>query len=139
MPPSTPSFDLSFGTFRHRPRKRCRSPPPPPGKKNSPATPGSCPSVTGLSSWLPDLIGSMGIDPKLLASRTDASPIEFHSAEPSHLARFVQALLENLTSSDFMLAFPSHPILCTIPHHKQLWWTSSKQPLIERISGYSPV
>jgi hypothetical protein len=93
----------------------------------------------GSKSWLPTLIRSIGIDPKTLASRSDASPIEFHISEQSHLPRFVQTLLENLTSSDFMLAFPSHPTLCTIHHHKQLWWTSSDEPLIERISGYSPI
>jgi hypothetical protein len=92
----------------------------------------------GSKSWLPALLEGIGIDPRLLASRSDASPIEFPAAKHDDLVRFVQTLLENLTSSDFMLAFPSHPVLCTIHHHKQLWWTSSNKGLIERISGYSP-
>jgi hypothetical protein len=91
----------------------------------------------GGKNWLPTLIKSIGLDPALLASRSDASPIEFHPSDQSLLPNFLQSLLENLTSSDFMLAFPSHPILCTIHHHKQLWWTSSDKPLIERISGHT--
>ena len=93
----------------------------------------------GSKNWLPNLIQAIGIDPQRLASRSDASPIEFQAPDHPDLLNFVQTLLENLTSSDFMLAFPTHPILCTIHHHKQLWWTGSDGPLIERISGYSPV
>ena len=90
----------------------------------------------GSKSWLPNLLQSMAIDSNKLSSRSDASPIEFHSSDSSNLLRGLQVLLENLTSSDFMLAFPSYPILCTIHHHKQLWWTSSEKALIERISGH---
>jgi hypothetical protein len=92
----------------------------------------------GSKNWLPDLIQSVGIDPRILAPRSDASPIEFQPTDQPHLIRFVQTPLKNLTSSDFMLAFPSHSILCTIHHHKQLWWTSSDKALIERISGHTP-
>ena len=91
----------------------------------------------GSKGWLPTLIQSLDIEPQVLAPRSDASPLEFHPSEHGQLLRFVQTLLENLTSSDFMLAFPSHRILCTIHHHQQLWWTSSDKALIERISGYS--
>jgi hypothetical protein len=92
----------------------------------------------GSKSWLPALIKSVGIDPQVLAPRSDASPLEFQPSDQLHLLRSLQTLLENLTSSDFMLAFPSHAVLCTIHHHRQLWWTSSDKALIERISGYSP-
>jgi len=91
----------------------------------------------GGKNWLPTLIKSIGIDPTVLASRSDASPLEFQPPDQPHLLRFVQTLLENLASSDFMLAFPSHPALCTIHHHKQLWWTSPDKRLIERISGHA--
>jgi len=93
----------------------------------------------GSRNWLPKLIGTAGLnlDPQALAGRTDASPIEFSSAEQTELQTFIQTLLENLVSSDFMLAFPSQPILCTIHHHKQLWWRSSDKALIERISGHT--
>ena len=91
----------------------------------------------GSKPWLPQLIESAGIDPKMLASRSDASPIQFLADEAAQLQNFIQTLLENLSSSDFMLAFPSHPVLCTIHHHKQLWWTSSDRSVIERISSHT--
>jgi len=90
----------------------------------------------GSKNWLPELIRSVGIDPQLLASRSDASPLEFNSADRPHLTRFIQTLLENLTSSDFMLASADYPVLCTIHHHKQLWWTSSDKAFIERVGGH---
>ncbi len=91
----------------------------------------------GSKNWLPNLIETSGLDPAVLSSRSNASPIAFLPTDETLLVKFIQSLLENLTSSDFMLAFPSHPVLCTIHHHKQLWWTSSDKPLIERISGHT--
>ena len=91
----------------------------------------------GSKNWLPNLIESVGVESKSLASRSDASPIEFDQDEHFQLLEFVRVLLENLTASDFMLAFPSHPLLCTIHHHKQLWWTSSDNSLIQRISSHT--
>jgi len=93
----------------------------------------------GSKNWLPELIQSIGLDPQRLASHSDASPIEFNSADRPHLLHFIQTLLENLTASDFMLAFAAYPILCTIHHHKQLWWSTSDKALVERISGHTPV
>jgi hypothetical protein len=92
----------------------------------------------GSKAWLPNLLQSIGIDPHQLAGRSDASPLEFGLEEAPDFEQFVQTLLENLTSSDFMLAFPDHPALCTIHHHKQLWWISSDRALIGRIGGYGP-
>jgi hypothetical protein len=31
----------------------------------------------------------------------------------------------NLAGSDFALAFPGRPVICTVHHHKQLWWTTT--------------
>jgi hypothetical protein len=90
----------------------------------------------GSKNWLPELIRSVGVDPQVLASRSDASPVEFNGADRPHLTRFIQTLLENLAASDFMLASAAYPVLCTIHHHKQLWWTSSDKAFIERISGH---
>ena len=92
----------------------------------------------GSKEWLPKLIENIGIDPQLLAGRNDASPLEFSSGDRRHLVHFIRTLLENLTSSDFMLATWVYPVLCTIHHHKQLWWTTSDKYLIERISGHTP-
>ena len=36
----------------------------------------------------------------------------------------MRRLLEMLISSDFMIAFPKRDTLCTLHHHKQLWWTT---------------
>jgi hypothetical protein len=91
----------------------------------------------GSKSWLPALIESNGIEPKVLAGRSNASPIEFSLDESPQLLNFVRTLLENLTASDFMLAFPPHAVLCTIHHHKQLWWVSSDKSVIERISRHT--
>jgi hypothetical protein len=91
----------------------------------------------GSKNWLPNSIKSIGLDPALLASRSDASPIEFQLSDKPLLLNFIQTILQNLASSDFMLAFPSQAVLCTIHHHKQLWWTSSDKAIIERISGHT--
>ncbi len=90
----------------------------------------------GSKGWLPQLLESLKIDPQLLAPRADASPIEFAKSEGDDLVTVIHSLLSNLKSSDFMVAFPGHPALCTIHHHRQLWWTSSDDALIERIDGY---
>ena len=37
----------------------------------------------------------------------------------------IASLLGNLRTSDFMLAFPGRPALCTVHHHKQLWWQTT--------------
>jgi hypothetical protein len=91
----------------------------------------------GSKSWLPALIESTGIDPKVLAGRSDASPVSFSPDEAPHLGNFLQTLLENLAASDFMLAFPPHPLLCTIHHHKQLWWVSPEKSVLDRISRHA--
>src|SRR5258705_9439080 len=88
----------------------------------------------GSKTWLPNLLGAVNIDPNLLAHRADASALQFESTEESNLKTFVKSLVDNLTTSDFMLAFPDHPVLCTIHHHKQLWWTTSDNSLLERIN-----
>jgi hypothetical protein len=92
----------------------------------------------GSKDWLGDLLRSIGMDPQLLASRSNASPLEFGSDDRGHLAAFIETLLQNLATSDFMLASSVYPVLCTIHHHKQLWWSTSDQSLIERIGGHTP-
>jgi len=42
----------------------------------------------------------------------------------------VGRLLMMLSSSDFMIAFPGSPALCTLHHHKQLWWTSTDEKIL---------
>ena len=76
----------------------------------------------GNKPWLPLLLKTVQVQPFLLADRADASPLEFDPADQAELKTFLQTLLDNLHTSDFMLAFPDRPILCTIHHHEQLWW-----------------
>ena len=42
-----------------------------------------------------------------------------------------------LLSSDFMLAFlgPRQPVLCTLHHHKQLWWTTTSPDAIAALEA----
>jgi hypothetical protein len=45
----------------------------------------------------------------------------------------VERLLMMLMSSDFMISFPGKPVLCTLHHHKQLWWMSTDAKVIEAV------
>ena len=51
--------------------------------------------------------------------------------EAPRLVYFAQRLLEMLLGSDFMLAWLDHPVLCTLHHHRQLWWQTT-DPRIEQ-------
>ena len=87
----------------------------------------------GSATWMPQMLREAGIDPEVLRPRANGSEIEFAIEESEQLAFCVQRLLGNLASSDFAIAFPSRPIVCTIHHHKQLWWISSDGTLVERV------
>jgi hypothetical protein len=87
----------------------------------------------GSADWMPQMLRGAGIDPEVLRPRANGSAIEFTIEESEQLAKCVERLLENLASSDFAILFPPHPIVCTIHHHKQLWWTSSDFSLIEKL------
>lgn len=79
----------------------------------------------GSRDWLPALIEHIDLDPGLLQSRNNGAAIEFATGESHHFRHFTQRLLEMLMTSDFMLAFIGRPILCTLHHHKQLWWSTT--------------
>ena len=79
----------------------------------------------GSREWMPGLLGSVGIDAAGLAARNDGSAIEFAADERDAFVRFVTGLLEGLLGSDFALAVPGRAALCTVHHHKQLWWTTT--------------
>lgn len=87
----------------------------------------------GSASWMPHLLREAGLaeaDIDELRERHDGSAIEFDRAELHPFTRMVEGLLEHLLGSDFMLAFPGRAVLCTVHHHKQLWWTSGDEGLI---------
>jgi hypothetical protein len=84
----------------------------------------------GNQVWLPELLKAIAIDSGLLIERTNAAAIEFLPSEEQHFKTLVQGLLSGLTASDFTLAFPGHPAVCMIHHHKQLWWVSTNQQIV---------
>lgn len=84
----------------------------------------------GSRDWMPALLEHAGVDAGLLQSRTDAAAIEFALSETGPFAHVAEGLLRMLLGSDFALAFPGRPVVCTLHHHKQVWWTSSDHQLI---------
>jgi hypothetical protein len=80
----------------------------------------------GSKEWMPPLLEHIGVDPGLLQGRTTAAAIEFTPEESPSLAHFVTRLLEMLQSSDFALTFPHRRAICSLHHHKQLWWTTTE-------------
>lgn len=89
----------------------------------------------GSRQWLPPLLERIGIDPGQLQSRTNASAIEFSPDEHERLSAFVMRLLEMLAGSDFFLAFPGRKAVAMLHHHKQIWWTSSEEGIIEALGS----
>jgi hypothetical protein len=89
----------------------------------------------GGKAWLPAALKLAGIDPASLEGRTNAPAVEFNLQEMDRFTPLVQTLLENLFGSDFALAFPGHPVACTIHHHKQIWWISSEESFIQKIGS----
>ena len=79
----------------------------------------------------------IGLDPSGLAPRTTGDAIEFGPSEIPLFSDFVQQLLTNLAGSDFALAFPGRPVICTLHHHKQIWWTTTV-PILLNLSNNSP-
>jgi len=83
--------------------------------------------------WMPDALREIGIDPAALQSRNNAAAIEFELSESRVAMTFVERLLDQLFSSDFTAAFPDHPAICTIHHHRQLWWRTNDAALRDRL------
>jgi hypothetical protein len=50
----------------------------------------------------------------------------------------VGGLLGRLLGSDFMLAWPGRPAVCTVHHHKQLWWTTTDPELLAALEAMVP-
>jgi hypothetical protein len=89
----------------------------------------------GSREWMPALLEAIGVDPGLLQHRTTAAAIEFAPEESPALVHFVVRLLEMLQGSDFALAFPHRRVVCTLHHHKQLWWTSAEDAVSDALEA----
>jgi hypothetical protein len=83
----------------------------------------------GNTEWMPAALDAIGVDGGELSHRANGSAVEFDVRECSAMESLVAALLANLRTSDFMLAFPGRPALCTVHHHKQLWWQTTDPAL----------
>jgi hypothetical protein len=82
---------------------------------------------------MPAALEHIGIDPGQLQARNTGCALEFRPDEIRPFRFLLLRLLECLTSSDFAIAFPNRPALCTVHHHKQLWWTTPDPALYDAI------
>lgn len=87
----------------------------------------------GSRDWMPAALDAAGVDEAELSSRPNGAALEFEIGERARFESFVAQLLGNLRTSDFMLAFPGRPALCTVHHHKQLWWQTTVAALHEAL------
>jgi hypothetical protein len=86
----------------------------------------------GSRDWLADAMRAAQVDPAILYDRADGSAVAFAISEIPLLEPLLRQLLEHLTVSDFMLAFPGQAVLCLVHHHKQLWWMSTDAAFMEQ-------
>lgn len=87
----------------------------------------------GSKTWMSRALKEIGIDPGLLAPRTTGDAIEFGLDELPQFTTFMTRLLTNLFGSDFALASPARPLVCTLHHHKQVWWTTTDMPMLKAL------
>jgi hypothetical protein len=92
----------------------------------------------GNSEWMPGLVREVGVDPAALAGRNDGAAIEFAETDSGKLAAALEKLLTGLWGSDFALAWPGRPVLCTVHHHKQIWWTTTDAGLVAALDALVP-
>ena len=83
----------------------------------------------GSRDWMPAALDAAAVDGDDLSSRANGAALEFFPSECAAMQALVAQLLGRLRASDFMLAFPGRPALCTVHHHKQLWWQTTDRAL----------
>jgi hypothetical protein len=88
----------------------------------------------GSREWMPGALAKIGIDSKELEPLTTGAAVEFGADQADEFGSFLSVLLDSLSgSSDFQLAWPGRPLVCTVHHHKQLWWTTPDDALHQAI------
>jgi len=87
----------------------------------------------GNGELLENVLKTIGIDPAMLRDRNNGSAIAFAIDESLLLRETVERLLAGLAGSDFLLAFPDAATLCTIHHHKQLWWQTTDAAIAKAV------
>ncbi len=88
----------------------------------------------GSRDWLPGVLDEMGIDSAVLTPLNNAAAIEFGRDEGEAMNLFVEKLLGRLSASDFALLLPRFPLVCTIHHHKQLWWVCQSEEIMAAVA-----
>ena len=84
----------------------------------------------GSKPWMPAALQQIGLDDKLLAPRTTGDAIAFSPNEIEQFTAFSRQLIANLMGSDFAMASPGKSFVCTLHHHKQVWWTTTDPALL---------
>jgi hypothetical protein len=79
----------------------------------------------GNGDWLGPSLSSIDVDSERLVERTNAAAIEFELHEEAALRSLLVGLFRGLKASDFTMAFPGRGTICTLHHHKQLWWQTA--------------
>ena len=92
----------------------------------------------GSHEWLPELLSSCGISPDILRDRHDGSALRFSPDEAPGFEKLISGLLLRLFGSDFQIAWPGCPAVCTVHHHKQLWWSTTDPRLVARLDELVP-
>lgn len=87
----------------------------------------------GSAVWMPSLLQSVGLDDAVLSPRHDGTAAAFAPDESAVFKTLVTGLLMHLLGSDFQLCFPGVDLVCTVHHHKQLWWTSRDPATIAQL------
>ena len=96
----------------------------------------------GHPELLEALLPAIGIDADVLRERNDGSAIAFDADEDEVLRRAIERLLDGMRQSDFLITFPDAAdagtrAVCTVHHHKQLWWQTTSLGLIEMLKRQS--
>jgi hypothetical protein len=89
----------------------------------------------GNAGWLPTALRNAAIDPNPLQSCNQAPAIGFLPFESADFVAMMSQLMQRLANSDFAFVFPDRPIVATIHHHRQIWWTSTDADLIAELSA----
>jgi hypothetical protein len=96
----------------------------------------------GHPELLESLLPEIGIDADALRERNDGSAVAFDADEDEMLRAAIERLLDGMRQSDFLVAFPDAAdagtrALCTIHHHRQLWWQTTSLDLIRMLERQS--
>ena len=101
--------------------------------------------LDGHPELLEALLPEIGVDAALLRDRNDGAAIAFAAADEAEgekLRHAVERLIEGMRQSDFLIAFPDAAdagtrAVCTVHHHKQLWWQTTREELIKLLDRQS--